>query len=454
MMTYTDFVASKALSAAAVGIDRNASDLAESLFPFQRALVSWALHKGRAAIFADTGLGKTRMQLAWAREIPGPVLILAPLAVAQQTVAEAGRMGMRVEYSRSGTVQTSPITITNYEMLHAFDPTGYAGVVLDESSCLRNYAGTVTNQLIDAFAATPYRLVCTATPAPNDVQEFATQSEFLGAMTRREMLAAFFIHDDEGWRLKGHAREPFYRWLSSWGMAIHLPGDIGFDNTGYDLPPLSVQHHVVAAEYVPDGQLFAIGLHGISDRAKVRRGTRTARIAATVALVAAEPDESWICWCGLNDESTELTAAIPGAVEVTGSMTPEEKASRLLAFASGETRVMVTKAAVAGYGMNFQRCARQVFVGLDDSWERYYQAIRRSWRFGQQRRVNVHIVVSDLETPVLDNVLRKERDAEQSRQGLIRAAAGYAREEIAGIHRDNYHPAQSLRLPSWLGETA
>ena len=278
MAVYADFIATKALAAHADGLAVDPEDLQQSLFPFQRALVAWALGKGRSAIFADTGTGKTRMQLAWAREIPGPVLILAPLAVAQQTVREAERMGMRVEYSRGG-VPTSPITVTNYEMLHAFDPAIFTGVVLDESSCLRNYAGTVTNQLIDAFAATPYRLVCTATPAPNDVQEFATQSEFLGVMTRREMLAAFFIHDDEGWRLKGHAREPFYRWLASWGMAVHLPSDIGYADDGYDLPPLTVQHHITTAEFVPDGQLFATGLRGISDRSKVRRGTRAARIA-------------------------------------------------------------------------------------------------------------------------------------------------------------------------------
>ena len=451
MSDYADFLSSKQRTFAGDGIDVPADALNSALFPFQRDLVRWALRKGRAAIFAGTGLGKTAMQLEWARHIPGPVLVLAPLVVAQQTITEAAKFGIEAEYRRVESEPLPQITVTNYEMLAHFDPSRYFGVVLDEASILKNYAGETKKQLVEAFADTPYRLCCTATPAPNDSAEFANQAEFLGILTRREMLATFYTHDDEGWRLKGHAREAFYRWLASWGMSLNSPADLGYDDTSYRLPPLTILPQIVPTAYVPDGQMFATGLHGVSDRAAVRKGTLEQRVAAAVALVAKEPERQWIAWCGLNPESTALAKAIPDSIEITGSMAPDEKTERLLTFLRGDTRVLVTKPRIAGFGVNIQCATRQVFVGMGDSFEQYYQCIRRSWRFGQMQPVRVHLVLSDLEEPIYHNVMRKEREAMDAQAELVRNAAEYERREISdGRERVEYAPEVEMQIPAWL----
>lgn len=449
--SYSAFLTTKALVAQPAGIDPDAAAFPDAMFPFQRALVSWALRKGRAAIFADTGLGKTVMQLAWAAQIPGPVLILAPLAVARQTVSEGARWGFDVTYARSQDGASDGITITNYEMIGKFDPAAFAGVVLDESSILKSFEGKVRTQLIAAFAGTPYRLACTATPAPNDIAELANHAEFLGIMSRVEMLAAFFVHDDEGWRLKGHAREPFYRWLASWGMAVKRPSDIGFDDTGYDLPALSILPEILPTDYTPPGQLFSTTLKGVGDRAAVRKETITERCQRAADLIASAPDEPWIAWVGLNDEGRMLAAMIPDAVLVEGNQSPDEKADALSGFADGRHRVLITKASIAGFGLNFQRCARMVFVGMGDSYEQYYQAIRRCWRFGQTRPVTAHIVLTEPEEAIFDNVKRKERDAEAMGRNLVQHVAAYERAEIAGARANLvYEPTQDMTLPAWL----
>jgi hypothetical protein len=448
---YRSFLTEKAIIVKPAGIDADPNRMPDALFPFQRALVSWALRKGRSAIFADTGLGKTVMQLAWAAQIPGRVLILAPLAVARQTVSEGARWGFEVTYARSQADASDGITITNYEMISHFDPAAFAGVVLDESSILKSFEGKVRTQLIAAFAQTPYRLACTATPAPNDIAELANHAEFLGIMSRVEMLAAFFVHDDEGWRLKGHAREPFYRWLASWGMAVKRPSDLGFDDAGYDLPALSILPEILPTEYVPTGQLFSTSLKGVGDRAAVRKETIAERCQRAADLINAEPDQPWIAWVGLNDEGRLLASLIPDAVLVEGNQSPDEKADALAGFADGRHRVLITKASIAGFGLNFQRCARMVFVGLGDSYEQYYQAIRRCWRFGQTRPVNAHIVLTEPEEAVFDNVKRKERDAEAMGRQLVRHVAAYERAEIAGgPARLVYEPTQPMVLPAWL----
>ena len=434
MQDYTELLARKAMTAPAVGF--RTDDIAGHLFGFQADLVRWALMKGRAAIFADTGLGKTIMQIEWARHVSdrGHVLIVAPLAVAAQTVAEAARFGVDISYAKSDAERTdSLITITNYERLANFDAGAFAGVVLDESSILKNYAGKVRSQIIDAFRETPYRLACTATPAPNDIAEIANHAEFLGVMTRRGMLAAFFVHDDTGWRLKRPARQPFYRWMASWGMHIRKPSDLGYDDGGFDLPPLSIAPQYVATDYIPDGYLFPVSVGGIATRGAARKATVADRVAAAAAIVSNEPDEQWLIWCGLNDEADSIAAMIPGAVNVQGSDSPESKAANLLAFAAGSIRVMVTKPSIAGFGMNFQGCARQVFVGMGDSYEQYYQSIRRSWRFGQDRPVNVHIVLSDVEDTIFQNVIRKEKEAKAMGDSLIAEVAQYEMQEVAGL---------------------
>lgn len=428
-MTYDEFLLSKRIVAGSSGRQVDADALHPSLFAFQSAVTRWALRKGRAGLFLSTGLGKTRCQVEWARLTGERTLIVAPLGVARQTVAEAAQIGVPVTYARSQSSAGDGITITNYEMVGHFDAAAFGAVVLDESSILKSIGGKSRAQLTDLFRETPYRLCCTATPAPNDIAEIANHAEFLGIMRRVDMLASFFVHDDNGWRLKGHACEGFYRWLASWAMAVRLPSDIGFPDDGYILPPLSVEPVWVEADYVPDGQLFFTDLHGITDRMRVRRGTVADRVASAAALVNAS-DEQWVCWCGLNEESRALARAIRGATEVVGSDSPDAKAEALAAFQDGGYRVLVTKPSIAGFGLNLQCCARMVFVGLGDSWEQYYQCIRRCWRFGQSRPVRVCVVLSTHEDVVYSNVMRKEEEAAVMSENLVAHVREMERAEL------------------------
>lgn len=360
-------------------------------------------------MFADTGMGKTRMQIEWSRLIAPRSLILAPLSVARQTVREAGKVDADVRYvRRQSDVVPGSVSITNYELAHHFDPAEFDAVCLDESSILKAFTGSTRNALIKQWRDTPYRSTWSATPAPNDVTELCNQAEFLGVMARNEMLAAYFVHDDVGWRLKGHAIDPMFEWMASWAIAARRPSDVGGDDTLYQLPPLTITPVTVAVGVEQEGQLFATDLGGVGGRAKVRKSTLTARVEAASNLVT-QPGQ-WIAWCGLNDEADMITKATDGAVNVHGTMSPDEKADAFEAFQDGEVRVLVTKPSIAGFGMNFQNCNRMVFVGLSDSWESYYQAIRRCWRFGQTQPVHAHVVVSELERQIVDNVNRKESE--------------------------------------------
>lgn len=422
MTDYASFLASKQRRAVEIGPEISDADIHPSLFDFQRHIVRWAVRKGRAALFADTGLGKTRMQVEWARLIGRRSLILAPLSVARQTVREAAAIGVDVRYVRSADEVDGgfpAIYITNYEMAEHFDPTRFDAVVLDESSILKNVDGRTRQRLTDQFADVPYRLACTATPAPNDVAELCNHAEFLGVMPRVEMLASFFIHDDEGWRLKGHAAEPMYRWMASWAMALCRPSDLGYDDDEYELPPLTIHAETVDAEIEADEGALLPTLGGIGGRMKVRRDTLAERVERAAKLASGN-DDQWIIWCGLNDEATQVARLVPGAVNVEGSASPDAKAEAIEAFQDGRHRVLVTKPAIAGFGMNFQNAHRMAFLGLGDSYEAYYQAIRRCYRFGQTQPVDVHIVVSGLEQQIVANVRRKEHDAHRTTDALIR----------------------------------
>ena len=408
--SYQQFLATKARRAFDSGHEIDPASIHESLFDFQRAIVCWALKKGRAAVFADTGLGKTRVQLEWARLSSSRALIIAPLSVARQTIREAAKLDLEVSYVRDeASVDRQGLFITNYEMADRFDPSHFDAVVLDESSILKNNLGSTRNLLIRQWKHTPKRLACTATPAPNDVTELTNHAEFLGLMSRAEMLAAYFVHDDDGWRLKGHASNPMYAWMTTWAIAIRRPSDLGYEDHGYLLPPLNIAGEYVEMHEQPPDQLFATELGGVGGRAKVRRATVAARVAR--ACLLAEKPGQWIVWCGLNDESAAVTANIDGAVEVRGTDKPEQKAEVLEAFQDESIRVLVTKPSIAGMGMNFQNCHQMIFLGLSDSWESYYQAIRRCYRFGQTEPVDVHIVVSDLEHQIVENVRQKEVEA-------------------------------------------
>jgi hypothetical protein len=457
MDEYEAFLARKALVVPAAGMTVDPATLHPALKDFQRASVAWALHKGRAALFESTGLGKTFQQLVWAEHAATRALIVAPLAVVQQTVREGIRWGIPVTYARSQQ-QAAPtgITITNYDMAPHFDAAQFDAVVLDESSALKDETAKRRGQLIVQFGATPMRLCCTATPAPNDIDELGNHAEFLGVMTLAEMRAAFFVHDENGYHLKGHAQQAFYRWLASWAMSMIRPSDLGFDNTGYDLPPLSIVPEIIRTNYLPRGRLVPVGLKGIQDRAAVRKDTLHDRVARAATLINADPTEPWIAWVGLNDEGRQLQRLVPDAVLVEGSQSPDVKADALFRFANGETRVLITKGKIAGLGLNLQVCARMVFVGLSDSYEQYFQCIRRCHRFAQTRPVRVHIVLSELEETIYHNVLRKEQEATEVMQQLVQQAAIFEREELGltNTAKDTYTPAQPMRLPAWLRTVA
>ena len=421
MTDYAKFLERKRRSAEPSGHPVSPSEVNALLHPWQRRIVSWALQRGRAALWEDTGTGKTFQQLEWARLAGDRALVVAPLAVCHQTIREAAKLGITARYVRSDTDANGPgIWVTNYEMAQRFNPAGLDAIVLDEASILKQSDGKTRTALIQHFAPVRYRLACTATPAPNDIEELTNQAEFLGIMPRTEMLAAYFVHDDEGWRVKGHARQPMFQWMTSWAVALVRPSDIGGSDHGYLLPGYEVIPHLLPVDVVPDGQLFAGDLGGVGGRAAVRKATLPARCEKTASLIGAEPDEPWIVWCGLNAEADLLARLIPGAVNVHGSMTPEEKAAGLLGFADGKIRVLITKPSVASFGMNWQHCARMAFCGLNDSFEALYQCIRRCHRYGQHRLVRVHIVLSQLEGQIAANVARKERQAAEMTAELVR----------------------------------
>ena len=428
MGSYADFLAGKIRRHGQYGRDCSSDDANPVLHEWQQEIVAWAVRKGRAAIWADTGLGKTFMQIEWARLSAGGfgdardrALIVAPLAVCQQTIREAAKLGIEARYLREDDGRGG-LMVTNYEMAERFDPAMLDAVVLDEASILKQSDGKTRTRLIKHFADTKARLACTATPAPNDPEELTNQAEFLGVMPRTEMLAAYFVHDDSGWRQKRHAVGPMYRWMTTWAVALRRPSDIGWSDEGYILPKLHIVSQVVNVDMeAPEGQLFRAHIGGVGGRAQVRKETMAERVQRAVDLVKAEPEEPWLLWAGLNSEADALAASLPGAVNVAGNWKPEDKAEALLAFADGAIPYLVTKPSIASQGLNYQHCARMAFVGLGDSFEQYYQAIRRSWRYGQKREVYAHIVLSQLETQIAENVRRKEQQTARMVDGLVTA---------------------------------
>lgn len=458
---YGAFVTTKLTRAPSTGLV-TVPELHASLFPFQRDLVGWALRRGRAALFADTGLGKTAMQIEWARHVPGDVLILAPLAVAVQTAREGERLGVPVKVCRDGSDVEPGVNVTNYDRLHRFDVSRFTGIVLDESSIIKHHNAKTLAVLLEAFAQTPFKLCATATPSPNDYTELGTHAEFLGVCSRAEMLAEHFVHDGgdtSKWRLKGHARAAFWRWMSSWAALIRKPSDLGYEDAGYDLPELRITQHTIAAD--PDqvkaqGLLFAEPARSLTERRAARKGSLSARVQRCVEAVQAEPREAWVIWCELNAEADALASALTGAIEIRGSDEPILKEARLVAFGRGEFRILITKPSIAGFGLNWQHAARMAFVGVKDSWESYYQAIRREWRFGQKRPVEVHVFASELEGEVVANLRRKERDALAMAEQLSAETREAVVAEVRGSVRDtnDYQPAKVLAVPEWMKRSA
>lgn len=432
-MDYDTFITQKTRRAESHGFDP--LSITAPLFPWQRHVVEWAVKKGRAALFEDCGLGKTAQQLEWASQVcrhtGGSVLILTPLAVAHQTSHEADKFGLVAKVAESSADITGPgIWITNYEKLEKFDCSQFVGVVLDESSILKNFTGKMRKMLTETFSETPYRLCCTATPSPNDYTEFGQHADFLGVCTPAQMLVTFFINDTFNtgdWRLKKHAESEFWAWLASWAACVSKPSDLGFDDDGYNLPSLNLETiivHVDEADGAAEGELFRHATLSATTMHQEMRMTSPARVAKIAELVNAS-SEPWIVWCNTNDESEQLAAAIPDAVEVKGSDTSKQKEERIDAFTEGRARVIITKAGIAGYGLNWQHCRNVAFVGLSYSFEDFYQALRRSYRFGQTKEVNAYIVQASTEGAILKTIQRKIEQHKEMQERMKLAASAF-----------------------------
>ena len=436
----------------------------KTLKDFQIALVRWALIKGRAAIFADTGLGKTAMQTTWAHHVSnytdGYVLIFAPLAVSMQTVEEAADFGVTVTYVRSESeLKEAGVYITNYEMRENFDLSSFSGVALDESSILKSQDGRTRTELIESCQIVPYRLSCTATPSPNDFMELGNQSEFLGIMSQVEMLAMFFVNDTGNtgtWRLKGHAKSKFWEWMATWAAVIRKPSDLGFSDEGYDLPPLNIIEHVIetqVTEHEGQGQLFAVPAQTMNDRRKAKRETIEERCSLAAGLVNDCDEPGWIVWCHLNDEQDLLESMIVrNATSVRGADKMDDKEQRLIGFSHGEYSTMITKGSIAGFGMNWQHTHNQVFVGLDDSFEKFYQSVRRQLRFGQKHPVNVHLVVADTEGAVKANLERKQKQHDEISESMVSHMRELMQKHITGTSNEKieYNPTVDMSLPYFM----
>lgn len=412
--TYEEFLLKKEKRFVPAGF--SPSGLNPSLFPFQKHIVTQALEKGRFGIFADCGLGKTLMELEFASQVANhtgrPFLITCPLAVGAQTIREANKFGYGANISKFGT--DNAIEVVNYENLDKVDFSKYAGVGLDESSILKNYEGAYRNLIIEGFRNTPYKLAATATPAPNDPMELGNHSEFLGAMSRQEMLSMYFVHDGgetAKWRLKGHAQDKFYEYVRGWAAMLSKPSDIGFDDQGYDLPGLNYIERQIKTESIGLSLYNDIAVSATQFNGELRR-TMVARMQAAAEIVNNSP-ENFVVWINHNPEGEMLKKLIPGAIEVTGSDSPEHKEEMLQAFGNNEFRVLITKQKIASFGLNYQNCHNTVFASLDFSFERLYQAIRRFHRFGQQHAVNAYLITTDTMRNVAQSIKTKQAQFEK-----------------------------------------
>ena len=451
-MEYETFLNNKNIILENSGFKVDKEELNPMMFDFQKDIVKWALAKGRAAIFADTGHGKTVMQLEWASKIHqltgGKVLILAPLAVTEQTQREGSKFGINVTVCSSQDDVKDGINITNYEKLDKFISKEFIAIVLDESSILKSFTGKVRNQLIDRFRNTPYKLACTATPSPNDYMELGNHSEFLGVMTRAEMLSMYFIHDGgqtSKWRLKGHAKDVFWQWVSSWAVVICNPKDLGYDVKGFTLPKLNI-YEIIADGIEPTDEVLTL-----TERRNARKESLEDRCKAAAKLVN-ESNEQWLIWCDLNSEQDRLEKLLSDkCVSIRGTTKPDKKIEYERMWRNKEVPVLITKPLCFGFGMNWQHCTDMIFVGLSDSYELYYQAVRRCWRFGQTREVNVYLVIGGREGCVKQNIERKEKEFKLMQDAMINLTKDIISNEIKATSRITtpYKTTTTMKLPMW-----
>lgn len=450
-MDYEEFLKNKRFVLESSGFDIDKSQLNPMLYDFQKDIVRWALKKGKACIFADCGLGKTPMQLSWAHQVHmhtgGDVLILTPLAVAEQTKREAEKFGYDAKVVDKQDDCINGINITNYEKLDRFAANHFSGIVLDESSILKSYSGKVRTAIIQNFHEVPYKLACTATPAPNDYMELGNHSEFCGVMTRPEMLSMFFVHDGgetSKWRLKGHAEDVFWQWLSTFSVFVDNPNNIGYEIDGYNLPELKIK------EIIVDGDTTTTENLTLTERRQARKDSLLKRCERASELVN-NSNEQWLVWCDLNDESHKLHELIEESIEVEGSDKEQHKSSAMLDFSNGNIKCLVTKPKISGFGMNWQNCHNMIFTGLSDSYEQYYQALRRCWRFGQSDQVNVYIIISSKEGCVKENIERKQKDFEKMQKEMTELTKEITKKELRSTCRIStpYEPQIHLTLPMW-----
>lgn len=439
-MKYENFINNKKIVDCGIGFEP--VDLNSNLFDFQKDITTWACRRGRAALFEGCGLGKTIQQLAWADQVHkhtgGNVLILAPLAVSKQTKAEGRKFRIRVNIATNNNNVKKGINITNYEKLHNFDPSLFVGVVADESGIMKSFSGKIKKQMCDMWASTKYKLSCTATPSPNDFEELGNQAEFLGICTRSEMLSMFFINDTANtgtWRLKKHAEGKFWQWICSWAIMIQKPADLGYENKGFDLPALTYNSHVVKSNKSTKGSFFVTEAKTLTERRSARRDSLEDRCKIAANLVNSS-DEEWVVWCDMNAESKLLTELINNAVEVTGSDDIEHKENSMVNFSKGNIKALVSKPKIAGWGMNWQNCHNMVFVGLSDSFEALYQAVRRCYRFGQEHNVNVHIITHETEGAVVRNIRKKEKRFEEMNAGMTANMSDITKKGLISMFND------------------
>lgn len=463
MKEYEEFIAKKYMESIKCGFTVEIQDINKSLFEWQKHICKWALIKGKCAIFADCGLGKTIIELEWARHISEhtnkPVLIIAPLAVSKQTKREGDKFGIPAQICACDTDVKPGINITNYEKLDHFDCSVFGGVVLDESSILKSFSSATRKLLTEKFCKTPYKLCATATPSPNDFMEIGNHADFLDIMSRTEMLATYFVHDmdnTQSWRLKGHAESKFFQWIGSWAVMMKTPGDIGFSDCRYDLPELNIITHIVDSpiEETEARQtvIFQPIAQTLDERRSARKGSMINRADKAVSLINSDADSQWLIWCDYNYESEMLKKLIDGAVEVRGSDTPAHKENSAINFADGQILRLVSKPSIFGFGLNFQQCHNMIFYGLSDSYESFYQAVRRCWRFGQDHEVNVHVIVSEREISVLENIKRKQSQMDKMTSEMIKLTKDTIIHEIQQTTRitEEYRPTERAELPEWL----
>ena len=450
---YEEFLKNKRFVLESCGFDVDKNTLNPLLYDFQKDIVRWALAKGRACIFADCGLGKTAMQLSWSHQIcihfgdKTKVLILAPLSVCEQTKREGLKFNYNVNICESQDDVVPGINITNYEKLDKFVASEFDAVVLDESSILKSFTGKVRTSIINNFMNVPYKLACTATPAPNDYMELGNHAEFCGVMTRSEMLSMFFVHDGgetSKWRLKGHAEDVFWQWMASWCVFIDNPRNLGYEVEGFDLPALHIDEIIVDGDEPIETSL------SLTERREARKESLIARCEKAAEYVN-NSDDQWLVWCDLNDESHKLHELINESVEVQGSDKDTHKTSSMLNFATGDIKCLVTKPKIAGFGMNWQNCHNMIFTGLSDSYEAYYQALRRCWRFGQTKEVNIYIIISAKEGCVKQNIERKQADFLKMQKEMTELTKEITKKELKKTCRLStpYEPKISMILPKW-----